>query len=133
MELSTLNILEINAFYAFLIKTYLSLYLSASFCFTKGEYKMFNIKNLKIKENYISFSEYQLAVLDMQLFNGNKNKKIQSVLRYVMQYSKNNKLVYSIHRLYKMYTSKNKRMSQRYFYNLISELKDLNLLEEKEK
>lgn len=94
---------------------------------------MFNIKNLKIKENYIPFSEYQLAVLDMQLFNGNKNKKIQSVLRYVMQYSKNNKLVYSIHRLYKMYTSKNKRMSQRYFYNLISELKDLNLLEEKEK
>lgn len=94
---------------------------------------MFNIKNLKIKENYIPFSEYQLAVLDTQLFNGNKNKKIQSVLRYVMQYSKNNKLVYSIHRLYKMYTSKNKRMSQRYFYNLISELKDLNLLEEKEK
>lgn len=92
---------------------------------------MFNIKNLKIKENYIPFSEYQLAVLDMQLFNGNKNKKIQSVLRYVMQYSKNNKLVYSIHRLYKMYTSKNKRMSQRYFYNLIAELKDLNLLEEK--
>lgn len=94
---------------------------------------MFSIKNLKIKENYILFSEYQLAVLDTQLFNGNKNKKIQSVLRYVMQYSKNNKLVYSIHRLYKMYTSKNKRMSQRYFYNLISELKDLNLLEEKEK
>lgn len=94
---------------------------------------MFSIKNLKIKENYIPFTEYQLAVLDMQLFNGNKNKKIQSVLRYVMQYSKNNKLVYSIHRLYKMYTSKNKRMSQRYFYNLISELKDLNLLEEKEK
>ena len=93
---------------------------------------MFNIKNLKIKENYIPFSEYQLAVLDMQLFNGNKNKKIQSVLRYVMQYSKNNKLVYSIHRLYKMYTSKNKRMSQRYFYNLIAELKELNLLEEKE-
>ena len=93
---------------------------------------MFNIKNLKIKENYIPFTEYQLAILDMQLFNGNKNKKIQSVLRYVMQYSKNNKRVYSIHRLYKMYTSKNKRMSQRYFYNLISELKDLNLLEEKE-
>lgn len=93
---------------------------------------MFNIKRMKIKENYIPFTEYQLAILDMQLFNGNKNKKIQSVLRYVMQYSKNNKLVYSIHRLYKMYTSKNKRMSQRYFYNLISELKDLNLLEEKE-
>ena len=80
---------------------------------------MFNIKNLKIKENYIPFTEYQLAILDMQQFNGGKTKKIQSVLRYVMKYSPNGKLVYSIHRLYKMYTWKGKRMSQRYFYNLI--------------
>lgn len=93
---------------------------------------MFNIKNLKIKENYIPFTEYQLAVLDMQQYNGGKTKKIQSVLRYVMKYSPNGKLVYSIHRLYKMYTWKGKRMSQRYFYNLIAELKDLNLLEDKD-
>lgn len=93
---------------------------------------MFNIKNLKIKENYINFNEYQLAVLDSHEFNGSKTKKIQSVLRYVMKYSPNNKLVYSIHKLYKMYSSKGKRMSQRYFYNLIAELKNLNLLEEKD-
>ena len=93
---------------------------------------MFNIKNLKIKENYIPFTEYQLAILDMQQFNGGKTKKIQSVLRYVMKYSPNGKLVYSIHRLYKMYTWKGKRMSQRYFYNLIAELKELNLLEDKD-
>ena len=93
---------------------------------------MFNIKNLKIKENYIKFNEYQLTILDSHEFNGSKTKKIQSVLRYVMKYSPNNKLVYSIHKLYKMYSSKGKRMSQRYFYNLIAELKDLNLLEEKE-
>lgn len=93
---------------------------------------MFNIKNLKIKENYINFNEYQLTILDSHEFNGSKTKKIQSVLRYVMKYSPNNKLVYSIHKLYKMYSSKGKRMSQRYFYNLIAELKDLNLLEEKE-
>ena len=70
---------------------------------------MFNIKNLKIKENYIPFTEYQLAILDIQQFNGGKTKKIQSVLRYVMKYSPNGKLVYSIHRLYKMYTWKGKR------------------------
>ena len=93
---------------------------------------MFSIKNLKIKENYINFNEYQLTILDSHEFNGSKTKKIQSVLRYVMKYSPNNKLVYSIHKLYKMYSSKGKRMSQRYFYNLIAELKDLNLLEEKE-
>lgn len=93
---------------------------------------MFNIKRMKIKENYINFNEYQLTILDSHEFNGSKTKKIQSVLRYVMKYSPNNKLVYSIHKLYKMYSSKGKRMSQRYFYNLIAELKDLNLLEEKE-
>lgn len=93
---------------------------------------MFNIKRMKIKENYIQFTEYQLAVLDMQQYNGGKTKKIQSVLRYVMKYSPNGKLVYSIHRLYKMYTWKGKRMSQRYFYNLIAALKDLNLLEDKD-
>lgn len=92
---------------------------------------MFNIKRMKIKENYINFNEYQLTILDSHEFNGSKTKKIQSVLRYVMKYSPNNKLVYSIHKLYKMYSSKGKRMSQRYFYNLIAELKDLNLLEEK--
>ena len=90
---------------------------------------MFSIKKSKIKENYINFNEYQLTILDSHEFNGSKTKKIQSVLRYVMKYSPNNKLVY---RLYKMYSSKGKRMSQRYFYNLIAELKDLNLLEEKE-
>lgn len=92
---------------------------------------MFNIKNLKIKENYIPFTEYQLAVLDMQQYNGGKTKKIQSVLRYVMLYSPNGKLVYSRNRLYSMYTYKDKRISQKYFYNLIKELIDLNLLEQK--
>lgn len=93
---------------------------------------MFNIKKLKIKENYIPFTEYQLAILDMQQYNGGKTKKIQSVLRYVMKYSPNGKLVYSINKLYKMYTWKGKRMSQKYFYNLVNELIDLSLLEKKD-
>ena len=93
---------------------------------------MFSIKNLKIKENYIPFTEYQLAVLDMQQFNGGKTKKIQSVLRYIVKYSVSGKLMYSINRLFVMYSHKGKRMSRKYFYNLVQELKDLNLLEQKD-
>ena len=93
---------------------------------------MFSIKNLKIKENYIPFTEYQLAVLDMQQYNGGKAKKIQSVLRYIVNYSVGGKLMYSINRLFVMYSSKGKRMSRKYFYNLVQELKDLNLLEQKD-
>ena len=61
----------------FLNKDVFKLVLKCVFLFYKGEYKMFNIKNLKIKENYIPFTDYQLAILDMQLFNGNKNKKMK--------------------------------------------------------
>lgn len=93
---------------------------------------MFNIKNLKIKENYIPFTEYQLAVLDMQQYNGGKTKKIQSVLRYIIEYSVGGKLMYSINRLFVMYSSKGKRMSRKYFYNLVQELKDLSLVEQKD-
>ena len=93
---------------------------------------MFNIKNLKIKENYIPFTEYQMSVLDMQQFNGGKTKKIQSVLRYIVNYSVGGKIMYSINKLFVMYSSKGKRMSRKYFYNLVQELKDLNLLEQKD-
>lgn len=93
---------------------------------------MFNIKNLKTKENYIAFNEYQLAVLDMQHFSAKKTQKIQSVLRYIVKYSVGGKLMYSINRLFVMYSYKGKRMSRKYFYNLVQELKDLSLVEQKD-
>ena len=93
---------------------------------------MFSIKKSKIKENYIAFNEYQIAVLDMQQFSAKKTQKIQSVLRYIVKYSVGGKLMYSINRLFVMYSHKGKRMSRKYFYNLVQELKDLNLLEQKD-
>lgn len=93
---------------------------------------MFNIKNLKIKENYIAFNEYQIAVLDMQQFSAKKTQKIQSVLRYIIKHSLNRKLMYSINRLFVMYSHKGKRMSRKYFYNLVQELKELSLVEQKD-
>lgn len=93
---------------------------------------MFSIKNLKIKENYINFNEYQLAVLDMQHFSAKKTQKIQSVLRYIVKYSISGKLMYNINRLFVMYSSKGKRMSRKYFYNLVQELKELSLVEQKD-
>lgn len=93
---------------------------------------MFSIKKSKIKENYIAFNEYQIAVLDMQQFSAKKTQKIQSVLRYIVKYSVSGKLMYSINRLFVMYSHKGKRMSRKYFYNLVQELKDLSLVEQKD-
>lgn len=93
---------------------------------------MFSIKKSKIKENYVAFNEYQIAVLDMQQFSAKKTQKIQSVLRYIVKYSVGGKLMYSINRLFVMYSHKGKRMSRKYFYNLVQELKDLSLVEQKD-
>lgn len=81
----------------------------------------------------IQFTEHQNNIFLTQNFNGNKGKKIRSVLSYLIKYSENNVITKSLNKLYSMYKRYHKEVSRTYFYKLIKLLNDMELIEIKDK
>lgn len=77
----------------------------------------------------ISFNEYQKNIFSTVDFNGDKRNKLLSVFSYIKKYSPDGSLTKSINKLYSMYIRHHYKISNKYFYNLIDTLIELNLIE----
>lgn len=77
----------------------------------------------------IKFNDYQENVFSTVDFNGDKRNKLMSVYSYLIKYSNDvNVVSKSLNKLHKMYVRYHYKISNKYFYNLVDVLVDLDLL-----
>ena len=77
----------------------------------------------------IKFNEYQKNVFKKVEFNGDKKRKLMSVYSYLIKYSdENNEVLKSLNKLHSMYNRYHIKVSNKYFYDLVDLLHDLELI-----